>query len=178
MMYFRDIATLTLTAVVAACTPSSGDSTGDTAGTFRPLTVGTAVPAYAAPTLTGDSVHIGGNGPATVLNVWATWCTSCQEEMEALDSLKREFGPRGVRVVAVSVDQGDVEKVRRYAESNHLTMTVAHDPASTINRAFAVVGVPTTFVIGPTGNLVWRHTGNITEVLGEARAAIDTAIAR
>lgn len=178
MTRFLDIALVAVGTVVIACTPSSGDGTADTAGAFHPLTVGAAVPAYAAPTLAGDSVHVGGAEPPTVLNVWATWCTSCQEEMEALDSLNREFGPRGVRVVAVSVDQGDIEKVRRYAESNHLEMTVAHDPASTINRSFAVVGVPTTFVIAPNGTLVWRHTGNITDVLGEARAAIDTAIAR
>jgi peroxiredoxin len=151
---------------------------GDAAEAFHPLSVGAEVPAYAAPTLAGDTVHVGGAEPATVLNVWATWCTSCQEEMGALDSLKREFEARGVRVVAVSVDQGDIERVRRFAAANHLTMTVAHDPASTINQSYAVVGVPTTFVIGRGGNLIWRHTGNITDVLDEARVAIDSAIAR
>src|SRR6185312_10439446 len=129
--------------VVASCSRSSGDATA-----FHPLDVGAAVPAYAAPTLAGDTIRVGGPEQPTVLNVWATWCTSCQEEMAALDSLKTQYQSRGLRVVAVSVDNGDMEKVRRFAQSNHLGMTVAHDPMSTINQTYEVVGVPTTFIVG------------------------------
>ncbi len=144
---------------------------------FKPLDVGAAVPGYAAVTLAGDSVRVGGNESPTVLNVWATWCTSCQEEMAALDSLRTQYAAKGLRVVAVSVDNGDIQKVRRFAESNHLGMTVAHDPASTINNSYEVVGVPTTFIIGRDGKLLWRHTGNVTEVMPEARSTIEKALA-
>ena len=151
---------------------------GKTNDAFRPLDVGAAVPEYVARTLDGDTVHVGdaASRAPTVLNVWATWCTSCREEMAALDSLKREFGSRGLRVIAVSVDDGDIERVRRFAASNHLGMTVAHDPGATIERSYQVVGVPTTFVIGGDGTLRWRHTGNITEMLPEVRRAVDGAI--
>lgn len=148
----------------------------DQAAPFRPLEVGAAVPAYTARTLDGDMMHIGGAKPPTVVNVWATWCTSCQEEMAALDSLRQEFAPKGVRVIAVSVDNGDDTRVKRFAEANHLGMTVAHDPRSEINQSWQVVGVPTTFVVGRDGKLVWRHTGNITGVLNDARSAIEKAI--
>jgi cytochrome c biogenesis protein CcmG/thiol:disulfide interchange protein DsbE len=144
---------------------------------FKPLDVGVAVPAYAVVGLDGDTIAIGGRGPVTVLNVWATWCESCREEMEGLDSLRREYTPRGARVVAISVDQGATEKVRRFAESNDLTITVAHDQAATINAMYNVVGVPTTFIIGPDGLLVWRHTGNVVSVMAEARAAMEQALA-
>jgi len=148
------------------------------AAEFKPLDVGAAVPQYAALTLAGDTVRVGGNEPPTVLNVWATWCTSCQEEMAALDSLKHEYEAKGLRVIAVSVDNGDISKVRKFAESNRLEMIVAHDPASGINQSYEVVGVPTTFVIGRDGKLVWRHTGNVTEVMGEARQAVARAVAQ
>jgi peroxiredoxin len=143
---------------------------------FRPLDVGAPVPAYTVRALNGDPVHVGGTEPPTVVNVWATWCTSCQEEMATLDSLRREFAARGVRVIAVSVDNGSNERVQRFADSNHLGMIVAHDPQARINRSYQVVGVPTTFVIGRDGELVWRHTGNVTDVVDEARSAIDKAI--
>jgi peroxiredoxin len=163
-------------AAVASC-GRGGRAPGDTEA-FRPLDVGAPVPAYAALTLEGDTVRVGGAsaGPPTVLNVWATWCTSCREEMSALDSLRREFKERGLRVVAVSVDGGNVERVRRFAASNHLGMVVAHDPEGSIERSFQVVGVPTTFVIDRAGKLVWRHTGNITDVLREAEAAAAGAV--
>jgi peroxiredoxin len=97
--------------------------------------------------------------------------------MAALDSLRTKYASRGLRVVAVSVDNGDIDKVRKFAESNHLGMTVAHDPASTINQTYEVVGVPTTFIIGRDGKLLWRHTGNVTEVMPEAKATIEKALA-
>jgi peroxiredoxin len=154
----------------AACTKTGGD-----AAAFRPLDVGAAVPAYAAITLSGDSVRVGGAEPATVLNVWATWCTSCREEMAALDSLRVEEAARGVRVIAVSVDDGSIERVRRFATTNGLGMTVAHDPVNGISQSYAVMGVPTTFIIGRDGTLRWRHTGNVGPVMAEARAALHKA---
>ena len=165
---------LVFAVALAACSQSKPK---DEAKAFKPLDVGAAVPAYAALTLTGDTVHLGGVQAPTVLNVWATWCNSCQEEMAALDSLRTKYADKGLRVVAVSVDNGDIEKVRKFAESNHLGMTVAHDPASTINQSYEVVGVPTTFIIGRDGKLLWRHTGNVTEVMPEARATIEKAVA-
>ena len=66
---------------------------------FRPLQTGDTVPHYASASLRGDTVRLGGAEAVTVLNVWATWCTSCREEMSDLEALSREFSPRGVRVV-------------------------------------------------------------------------------
>lgn len=167
-----------LLAVAAACAKSESVGSGSANAEFKPLEVGAQVPVYAAATLAGDTIRVGGAEPPTVLNVWATWCTSCQEEMAALDSLHHEYAARGLRVIAVSVDNGDIGRVRKFATTNKLELIVAHDPASTINQTFEVVGVPTTFVIGKDGKLLWRHTGNITDVMAEARASIGTAVAQ
>jgi peroxiredoxin len=100
------------------------------------------VPTYAAPTLAGDTVRVTAGGPLTLVNVWATWCTSCREEMADLEAMQRDYGPRGLRVVAVSVDEGSVERVRRFVEREKLTMPIAHDPEGRIQRLYSVVGVP------------------------------------
>ena len=100
---------------------------------FRPLVVGDRAPAYAARTLAGDSVRVGAGTPV-LLNVWATWCTSCREEMADLAALDREYAPRGVRVLAVSVDAGDGTRVRRFAEAEQLPFAVAHDPAGVVQK--------------------------------------------
>ena len=93
--------------LAAACVVACGRTGSEGGAAFQPLAIGAAVPAYAAATLTGDTVRVGGNEEPTVLNVWATWCVACQEEMAALDSLSREFKSRGVRVIGVSVDEFD-----------------------------------------------------------------------
>ncbi len=165
----------TVTATLAAC---SKQSAKQDAGAFHPLVVGQAAPAYVAKSLTGQSVSVGGVEPPTVLNVWATWCQACSEEMGALDSLHREFASRGVRVIGVSVDDGGDSRVQRFVTSNHIGFTIAHDPTATIEQSYALVGVPTTFVISHDGKILWSHTGDIREVMDDARNAITAAIPR
>ena len=159
-----------LVAVVVSCRGPKAPSAA--AGAFRPLGIGARVPTYGAVTLRGDTARIGPGEPVTVLNVWATWCTSCREEMRTLESLYDSFATRGVRVVAVSVDRGDDARVRRYAEREGLRFIVAHDPDELVQERFQVVGVPTTLVLDSSGTLRWQHVGNITDVAGEARAAV------
>jgi peroxiredoxin len=148
----------------------------DSGAAFQPLSIGASVPAYAAVTLAGDTVRVGGREEPTILNVWATWCVACQEEMAALDSLSREFKSRGVRVIGVSVDEGESERVRRFAATNHLGFTIAHDPAASIEQSYQVVGVPTTFVIGKDGHLLWKRTGNIADVMSAVRSAVEQSV--
>lgn len=162
--------------LAAVCAVACGKTGSDGGAAFQPLAIGASVPAYAAATLTGDTVHVGGSEEPTVLNVWATWCVACQEEMAALDSLSREFKSRGVRVIGVSVDEGGTERVRRFASTNHLGFTIAHDPAASIEQSYQVVGVPTTFVIGRDGKLLWKRTGNIVDVMGDVRSAVERSL--
>jgi len=126
---------------------------------FRPLAVGATVPGYAVSTLQGDTVRLGGAERLTVLNVWATWCTECREEMAELQALHTDFAFRGVRVVGVSVDVGPDSRVQRFAEGEKLTFPIAHDPEGRVKRLYQVVGVPETFVIGTDGRLLWRWIG-------------------
>src|SRR4051812_10026122 len=162
--------------LVSALASVACGKTGSDGAAFQPLAIGSAVPQYAAATLTGDTVRVGGTEQPTVLNVWATWCVACQEEMAALDSLSREFKSRGVRVVGVSVDEGETERVRRFAATNHLGFTIAHDAAAAIEQSYQVVGVPTTFVISRDGKLLWKRTGNIVAVMGDVRGAIERSL--
>jgi len=163
-------------ALVVAMWVTACGKTGGSDAPFHPLSVGASVPAYAALTLAGDTVRVGGSEAPTILNVWATWCVACQEEMAALDSLSREFKSRGVRVIGVSVDEGETERVRRFATTNHLGFTIAHDPTAAIEQSYQVVGVPTTFVIGGDGKLLWKRTGNIVDVLGDVRGVVERAL--
>jgi cytochrome c-type biogenesis protein len=155
--------------------PAASVGADSSAGAFRPLATGEAVPIYAASTLGGDTVRLGGAQAVTVLNVWATWCTSCREEMSDLEAIRKEFAPRGVRVIGVSVDGGDGTRVRRFAEGEKLAFTVAHDPEQRIQQLYQVVGVPETFVIGKDGKLLWRHVGNLRPVVDSVRAVLSAA---
>jgi thiol-disulfide isomerase/thioredoxin len=170
----------------AAATRAATDSTSGDSGAFRPLAVGDAVPAYAAAVVgggTGDSVRIAAGdsaasakAPLTLVNVWATWCTSCREEFADLERLHRDYAPRGVRVVAVSVDESGDERVARFAKTEGVTFTIAHDPEGRVQRLYQTVGVPETYLVAGDGTLLWRHGGALRGGAPDAREAIDRAL--
>ena len=154
---------------MAACSGPARDAA------FRPLRVGDPAPAYAARTLAGDSVRVGAGAPV-LLNVWATWCTSCREEMADLAALERAYAPRGVRVLAVSVDKGDGTRVRRFVDAERLPFAVAHDPTGVVQRAFQAVGVPETYLISGDGRLLWVQRGGLHGAPAAVRATLDSAV--
>jgi peroxiredoxin len=149
----------------------------DTA-TVSPVSVGDRVPSYTAATLVGGDVRIGDpTDDITLLNVWATWCTSCREEMADLEALHRAYDTRGVRVVAVSLDAGSNELVRRFVSREALTFTIVHDREARLQSLFRVGGVPSTYVIDRDGRLLWQHTGGLHGAMDAAQAVIDSALA-
>lgn len=91
-------------------------------------------------------------GDVVLLNIWATWCAPCRAEMPSIERLHREFGPRGLKIVAVSVDDpGQQKAVRDFARELGLTFEILHDPTHDIQRAYQTTGVPETFVLGRDG---------------------------
>ena len=96
--------------------------------------------------------------------------------MATLASLNRQYRDRGVRVVGVSVDDGSDVRVQRFVEDHHVDFPIVHDPAHAVETLYDLVGVPTTFVIGRDGRLVWRYTGNVQDALADAERAINSTL--
>jgi thiol-disulfide isomerase/thioredoxin len=168
-----------------ACGESSARSNGttDSAGSSvtsnAPIEIGSPLPEYRATTLSGAPVELGGRGgPLTLVNVWATWCTSCREEMQDLAAMHRDYGPRGLRVVAVSVDAGSERLVRRVVQRESLAFLVVHDQAGTIQKQYRVVGVPTNYLVGTDGRVLWQQVGGVHGNLPKVRAEVEKALSQ
>ena len=74
-------------------------------------------------------------GKVVLLNIWATWCPPCREEMPSIQALHETFRARGFTVVAVSIDQaGDEPKIRDFLKEYGLTFEVLHDPDGNVLR--------------------------------------------
>jgi thiol-disulfide isomerase/thioredoxin len=149
---------------LAACDPP--EST-----TYRPLRAGDAAPAYSAVTLAGDTVALESlRGAPVMLNVWATWCIPCRDEMPLLEALHREYAPHGLRVVGVSVDAtGMVRDIEAFLADVGVTFTILHDPAERFTRAFRTIGVPETFLIDRDGVVVRRWIGKFDPLAEDVR---------
>ena len=122
---------------------------------------GARVVSYAAPALAGDSLRIGPGQPPALVAVFATWCRECRVELAALDTLRRRWEPRGVRVVALSVDEGSADWLRRWVAERRVAVPVAHDSTGAILRALGVVTVPTAVVVDGDGRVRWMGRGTL-----------------
>ncbi len=127
---------------------------------------------------TRDSVTLEDyRGSVTLVNIWATWCLPCREEMPLLEQLQQEYGADGLRVVGVSIDRGDADaKVKEFIDNVGVTFTILRDPRNTFARTFRTSGVPETLLIGRDGELVFRWKGPL-DGDPEDRAAIEAALA-
>jgi peroxiredoxin len=127
--------------------------------------VGLDAPNFTARHLgTGDTVALAAyRGQVILLNLWATWCRPCEAEMPAIERLYQELGPLGLRVLAVSVDEGDSEPVKQWAAARGLSFDILHDATRDIERRYHTFGLPESFVIDREGRIVKRVTGFILE---------------
>ncbi len=161
--------------LLSAC----GDSAGEAGGSrFRPLQAGEPVPAYAAVDLAGDTLALADlRGEVVVLNLWATWCHPCREEMPALQRLHETYRDRGLRVLGVSIDgRSSAELIPGFLEEVGVTFPILRDPEERVVRAFTTMGVPETFLIGRDGTLLHRWIGAFDPMAPEHRARVEAAL--
>ena len=122
-----------------------------------PVGVGTDAPEFHAKTLAIPAADKGladYHGQVVLLNVWATWCAPCRVEMPSMQRLHERFGPEGLRVVAVSIDDAGAEDaIRDFAREYGLTFEILHDAPGEIRRTYQTTGVPETFVIARDGTI-------------------------
>jgi peroxiredoxin len=124
--------------------------------------VGSRAPDFRALDLaTSDSVSLRDayHGSVTLVNIWATWCVPCRTEMPALQRLYETLGPRGLRIAAISIDEGSVEDVLEFTNSLGLTFDILHDRSGKIEQTYQTTGVPESFVIDRDGIIVRKIIG-------------------
>ncbi len=92
------------------------------------------------------------------LNLWATWCLPCLEEMPAMASLYEEFSDQGLAMVAVSNE--DPEVVRQFLEEHPYPFTILLDPEDTLTLRLEVMALPTTFIVDRQGRIALQQLGS------------------
>jgi peroxiredoxin len=112
-------------------------------------------------------------GSVVLVNLWATWCAPCREEMPDLDRLYRADRARGL--VVLGIDQGEGARVAgAYAHEHGVTYPILIDEDQQYGRAYAAVGLPTTIVVGRDGHIVKGIDGQLT--LAQMKATVEPAL--
>lgn len=103
------------------------------------------------------------NGKITVVSFWATWCSPCKKELDAIADLYPEWQEDyDMELVAVTIDtQRALAKVPAMVESKGWEYTVLSDVNQELQKALNFQTVPQTFLIDQEGNIVYSHTGYV-----------------
>ncbi len=99
-------------------------------------------------------------GKVTMINFWATSCTTCVKEMPSLVATHQKFNGQGLETLAVAMQYDAPAYVMQFAQSRQLPFRVAMDHTGQIAEKFGPVQLtPTTFVVNKKGEIVKRYIG-------------------
>jgi peroxiredoxin len=110
---------------------------------------------------TGDTISFKEKygGQVTLVNIWATWCPPCREEMPAMQKLYDALKDKGFRIAAVSIDEGSIKDVTAFTSSLGLTFDILHDKSGKIETIYQTTGYPESFLIDKNGIIVRKQIG-------------------
>lgn len=116
-------------------------------------------------------------GKVVLLNVWATWCAPCREEMPALNHLQATLGSDKFEVVALAVDKGGIEGAKKFlTDIKADKLAVFADPTAKEGTRLRVIGMPTTILIDAEGREIGRLIGPAKWDSADAKRLIEAQL--
>lgn len=142
------------------------------------VAVGAPAPSYASQTVEGAPITLADlNGKVVLLNIWATWCKPCREEIPALETLFQRHRAEGLEVIGVSIDApSEASRLRPFVTELGASYPLWHDPDDRVSSTFLALGVPASYLIDRDGVLRWRHMGPVRADDPMLTAALRTAL--
>jgi len=124
------------------------------------LAEGDTVPAFSLEQGRGGTFEYPADakGKVVFLNFWASWCPECKIELPELVAIQDKYKGRPFVLLAVNADRSRKAGVK-FFEKSGLDLNVLYDDEQKVINAFAPVGIPASFLIGPTGKVEKVYVG-------------------
>lgn len=144
-----------------------------------PIAAGETAAQFTLTDLNGKRVSLSAlRGKVVFLNLWATWCAPCREEMPSMEKLYEQMRKNdGFVMLAVSQDTGGRQLVADYVKKHGYHFDVLLDPQNAVADAYKITGVPETFIIDRQGRIVAHHAGAFDWSQPEIASAIKELLA-
>jgi thiol-disulfide isomerase/thioredoxin len=122
--------------------------------------MGNLAPDFELQTLEGKNLKLSDlRGKAVLLNFWATYCGPCKIEMPWFVELQNEYGPQGLQIVGVAMDDASTEDIAKFAKEMGVNYPILLGKESVGVSYGGVNALPTTFFLDRDGKLIAREFG-------------------
>ena len=129
--------------------------------TLKPFTGRPMAAAIALSDIAGENWRVDDyRGRVTLINFWASWCPPCVEEIPSLSRLQKAMDPASFRLISIDLGE-DPAVIRAFLKRVEVDFPVLLDGDGGIARAWQVIGLPSTFVVGPDGHIRFGVNGAI-----------------
>lgn len=121
--------------------------------------------------LTGQRFVLAPTGHVQVINIFATWCTPCRDEMPGFASAAQRLRARGIDVIGIDQAENGAQ-VARFKEEFKIGFPLYIDTSGITHAALGARLIPTTILVGSDGRIKWIHPGPVSplEILTLASA--------
>ncbi|MBW2238779.1 MAG: TlpA family protein disulfide reductase [Deltaproteobacteria bacterium] len=124
------------------------------------LVKGVPAPNFTFPDLDGKMVSLDDyKGKVVLLNIWATWCPPCVDEMPSMEKLHQELKGEAFEILAVSIDVSGAKAVLPFMKKHKLSFPALTDTKGAIKSLYQTTGVPESFIIDKDGIILEKVIG-------------------
>ena len=121
---------------------------------------GKPAPDFSLPNLNGTMISLADyKGKVVLLNIWATWCPPCVEEMPSMEKLFQVLNEEGLEILAVSIDASGLKAVGPFMKKHKLNFPALIDPSGTTQGLYRTTGVPESIIIDKNGIIIEKIIG-------------------
>ena len=123
------------------------------------LPVGTRAPDFILRDMDGNRFSLADyRGKPVIINFWASWCPPCREEMPSMQRAWEKLQHEDILLLAINVGE-DEDTIFQFTANYPVDFPLLLDQDSAVTGEWPVKGLPTTYVVDPKGDLVYRAIG-------------------
>jgi len=100
-------------------------------------------------------------GKVVYLDFWASWCKPCRESFPWMNGLLAKYPAEAFTVITINLD-AETDAMQRFLDKVPASFDIYHDPSGRLAEQFRIEGMPTSYLISPSGEVVKKHLGFYT----------------
>ena len=126
--------------------------------------IGAEAPDFTLANMQGAKVQLSSfKGKAVVLDFWATWCEPCKLEMPWMVDLQKKYGPQGLQIIGVAMDDADDQTISEFARKMGVNYPVLRGTEAVADLYGGLDGLPSTFFLDRSGKIVDEGMGLMSQ---------------